>query len=463
MFSKKKLTEVQNQGVERAEKILKKYIGAYLYDVTGFGKSIQAMELACNKTKDNGRILYICPAAAAPQIKEYWETEMSPGRRILIIEPYSQIVKPHTFKALMQGNYDFAVIDEAHRVKGLMTTNNKHTLQFFQEKDFSILTAQKKKYVLQAYATFAILNRCKSFFFMSATPLVNSLLDLYPFLRMCKHPLAAHGMYAYLDRWSEKVTRTPFGTKWEGLKDEKLFAKALSDIAFGREHKDETDPNLKVPEPDEFFAEFPLPEEIRLGDSYIENKLLEIGLDINQISPKKLSNLIGEVPGFESLSRFREAQGFAKVPKVVNYVKRLYKDKRSNQKIILWCYHKQVARKYSEELKALKMPNVLITGDILPKKRLDVVKYVNTLDKCVAIVTLSAASENFNFNTFFHAVWAEYDWTKKTLDQSKGRILRKGMKKKSTFHFLLFDSGVESRLWEIVLSKTKMIKGALSL
>jgi hypothetical protein len=460
MFAKK-ISDTQFLGVLLAEKIFKKYKGAMNYDVTGFGKSVQGLELACRSTSDTGRILYICPAGAAPDVKEYWNDGLTgTKKRVLIIQPYSQIVNPHLFKSLMAGEYDFCVVDEAHRVKGLI--GKKDTLHFFNEKHLSIAHAKDKKYVLQAYAVFALLRRCKQFFFMTATPLVNALSDIYPFLRMIDHPLVQHGYYNYLDTWSETVTRTPFGTKWEGLKNEKAFAKALSDCAFGRLHKDEKDPKLRVPEPLEFFEEIPLPEELVLCDKYIENKLEELGIDILEMGPKKLSKLLGELPGFESLSRFREAQGFAKIPITVDYVKRLYKHKASKGKIILWCYHKEVARKFQEELKSLGIPTLMFTSNITSSKRAAFVKHANSLDKCVLIGT-KAMSENFNLHTFFHAVWSEYDYTKKTLDQQKGRILRKGMQDPSSFHFLKFDRGVEDRIWELVLSKTKMIKGALSL
>lgn len=456
---KDKLTEIQLDGVSRCEKTLEKYKGVYLYDVTGFGKSNQAMELACRMTKPNEKILFICPAGTIPQVKDYWKS-FDTEKRILICEGYTGVINPHVFKSLMQGDYDFAIVDEAHRVKGLMGKTD--ALNFYQLETFSIAHAKAKKYVLQAYATFALLTRCKKFLFMSATPIVNSLSDLYPFLRMVKHPLVYDGYYAYLDRWSKKKIKTPFGTKWEGLKNPEAFALALSDVAFGRQHKDETNPDLKVPEPESFHEEIPLPDELVLGDKYIENKIAEMGLDIATMKPRELSRILSEVPGFETLARFREAQGFAKVPFGVSYIKRLYKDKRCAGKIIVWCYHKEVVRKVAEELKKLKIPTICITGEIPSSKRVALVKHANELEKCVVVAT-TALSESYNMNAFYDAVWLEYDWTKKTQDQQKGRILRKGMKKQSRFHFLTFNSGVESRLWEIITSKTEMIKGALEL
>jgi len=455
-----KISETQLENVVFAEKVLNKYKGAMNKDVTGFGKSNQGFELACRQTLDTGRILYICAAGAAAQVLEDWNKEVQrKGKRRLLIEPYSQIINPHIFKTLMQGEYDFIIVDEAHRVKGLM--KKKDTLNFFNLKTFSIAHAEDKDYVLQAYAVFALLTRCKNFFFMTATPIVGAITDIYPFLKAINHPLTKYGYYNYLDEWSAKKETTPFGTKWSGLRNKKAFAKALSDCIFGKKHSDEKDPKLRVPDPDEYFEDIPLPEELKLCDSYIEAKLGELGIDIASVSPKRLAKLLGEVPGFEALSRFREAQGFAKVPFILDYLVRLYKDPRSKGKIILFCYHKEVVRKYAEELKLLGIPYLAITGKVPTSKRLEFVKRANAMQKGVVLGT-TAISENFNFNTYFHSLWAEYDWTKKTLNQQRGRNLRKGMAKAS-HHFPRFETGVERRIWELILEKSDIIEGAFGI
>ena len=141
----------QLQAVTSAQKILNTYNGVFLADVVGLGKTFISALLA---QKLIGRILVICP----PVLKDYWhETFRDFGVRMFDVESQGKL--DHIIRKGTQ--YDYVFVDEAHRFRneGTQGYEKLHQICF------------GKKVIL-----------------VSATPLNNTIDDIYSQLKLFQVP-----------------------------------------------------------------------------------------------------------------------------------------------------------------------------------------------------------------------------------------------------------------------------------
>ncbi len=142
----------QNQAAIQAKKILETYNGVFLADVVGLGKTfITALLLQ----QLNGRTLIVCP----PVLKDYWDNSLRDfGIRSFTVESLGKlesIIKKGVEK------YDYIVVDEAHRFR------NENT---------------------QSYANLLDICRGKKVILVTATPLNNTVDDIFAQLKLFQAP-----------------------------------------------------------------------------------------------------------------------------------------------------------------------------------------------------------------------------------------------------------------------------------
>jgi superfamily II DNA or RNA helicase/HKD family nuclease len=144
--------DYQQQAVISAKKILDAYNGVFLSDVVGLGKTFISALLA---QQLKGKILIICP----PVLKQYWEDTFFEfgvrGFKVESIGKLDTIIKEGAQK------YDYIFIDEAHRFRNEVTQG--------YEKLHQICFG--KKVIL-----------------VSATPLNNTVEDIYSQLKLFQVP-----------------------------------------------------------------------------------------------------------------------------------------------------------------------------------------------------------------------------------------------------------------------------------
>ncbi|MCO5936889.1 SNF2-related protein [Mucilaginibacter sp. RB4R14] len=142
----------QNQAAIQAKKILDMYNGVFLADVVGLGKTfITALLLQ----QIQGRTLVICP----PVLKEYWKDSLFDfGIRSFEVESLGKLEH-----LLVKGieKYDYIVVDEAHRFR------NEGT---------------------QSYANLLDICRGKKVILVTATPLNNTVDDIFAQLKLFQPP-----------------------------------------------------------------------------------------------------------------------------------------------------------------------------------------------------------------------------------------------------------------------------------
>lgn len=142
----------QSQAAIQAKKILDTYNGVFLADVVGLGKTfITALLLQ----QIQGKTLVVCP----PVLKDYWKDSLFEfGIRSFEVESLGKL--EHIIKKGLD-RYDYVVIDEAHRFR------NENT---------------------QSYANLLDICRGKKVILVTATPLNNTVDDIFAQLKLFQAP-----------------------------------------------------------------------------------------------------------------------------------------------------------------------------------------------------------------------------------------------------------------------------------
>jgi superfamily II DNA or RNA helicase len=143
--------QYQEQAVIQALKKLEEYNGVFLADVVGLGKTFIAAQLL---QQIRGRILVICP----PVIQDYWKESLLEFRVPAVVESLGKL--EHIINKGI-GRYDYVVVDEAHRFRNEAT---------------------------QSYADLLDICRGKKVILVSATPLNNTIDDIFSQLKLFQMP-----------------------------------------------------------------------------------------------------------------------------------------------------------------------------------------------------------------------------------------------------------------------------------
>ncbi|AJY69831.1 helicase [Geobacter sulfurreducens] len=143
--------QYQQQAVQQAIKKLNEHNGVFLADVVGLGKTFIAAQLL---QQLKGRILVICP----PVLKSYWEESLHDFRVPARVESLGKLDKVIRFGL---DRFDYVVVDEAHRFRNEAT---------------------------RSYADLLDICRGKKIILVTATPLNNTIDDIFAQLKLFQAP-----------------------------------------------------------------------------------------------------------------------------------------------------------------------------------------------------------------------------------------------------------------------------------
>ncbi len=141
----------QKQAVQQAIKKLNEHNGVFLADVVGLGKTFIAAQLL---QQLKGRILVICP----PVLKNYWEESLHDFRVPARVESLGKL--EHVIRFGLD-RFDYVVVDEAHRFRNEAT---------------------------RSYADLLDICRGKKVILVTATPLNNTIDDIFAQLKLFQAP-----------------------------------------------------------------------------------------------------------------------------------------------------------------------------------------------------------------------------------------------------------------------------------
>lgn len=143
--------DYQEQAVRQAIKKLDEYNGVFLADVVGLGKTFIAAQLL---QQLRGKILVICP----PVLQDYWEQSLMDFRVPAKVESLGKL--EHIIRKGVD-RWDYIVVDEAHRFRNEAT---------------------------QGFADLLDICRGKKVILVTATPLNNTIDDIFAQLKLFQAP-----------------------------------------------------------------------------------------------------------------------------------------------------------------------------------------------------------------------------------------------------------------------------------
>lgn len=151
----------------------------------------------------------------------------------------------------------------------------------------------------------------------------------------------------------------------------------------------------------------------------------------------------------------RQATGIAKAPYVADFV-RLLVD--SGEKVVLYCWHREVYSILAERLKDLGI--VFFTGsESQAQKEVAKMSFVHGGARVLCMSLRSGAGLDGLQGSCRMVVFGELDWSPGVHEQAIGRVHRDGQKEKVTAYFLVTDSGSDPVVADALGIKRGQIAG----
>jgi len=186
------VTDFQKHGIWRARKILAKYGGAMIADGVGLGKTFTAGEIIREYRDRRQRVLLICPASLRDTT---WERFLHDYQLFVESLSYEELAndkqlggeKAHLKSSLEE--YALVVVDEAHNYRNPDTAKRAAVLR-------RLLSGKRRDVLL-----------------LTATPVNNSLWDLYHLLRYFMKQdawLSDRGVLSIRERFERAMREDPF-------------------------------------------------------------------------------------------------------------------------------------------------------------------------------------------------------------------------------------------------------------
>lgn len=370
----------------------------YLANVMGLGKTVVACVALSKIAPASAQLsgLIICPA----NIKDGYDDEATawkqqlirwscvwrddiqvitsgadyPGAPIVIVNPEMLVRSQPLQRALARRTFDFCIVDEAHRLKGL---NSKIT-------DLVLCGGAK-----------ALIARAKYKWLMSGSAMPNRAIELFPAIRA----LAPDLIKPYITR--DDYARYFCGGFFDGHEV----------TASGTTNESELADRLKPFMRRRLHAENALPPVFER----------DVSIDIGDI-PLDDSNT--------TLATLRKYIGDAKIPHTVAFVKDTFqvdKDKRVPDKIIIFTYHQSVTLDLVKQLSQYHA--VSYFGGISAKQKAANLKTFKTDYRCrVLVAQMGSAGEGIDGLQLVCSdiIYAEEDWTEEYVGQQIARVHRRG-------------------------------------
>ena len=186
------ITTFQKHGVWRARKILAKYGGVMVADGVGLGKTYTAGEIIRDYRDRRQRVLLICPASLRDTT---WARFLNDHQLLVECLSYEELANDaqlggeHSHLQNHLDDYSLVVVDEAHNYRNPDTSKRAAILR-------RLLAGRRRDLLL-----------------LTATPVNNSLWDLYHLLRFFMKQdawLSDRGVLSIRERFEHAMRQDPF-------------------------------------------------------------------------------------------------------------------------------------------------------------------------------------------------------------------------------------------------------------
>lgn len=389
---------------------------ALLADEMRVGKTLTAIEAA--RLTGARRTLVICPAIArynwAENIREHLSVEPQIAlRRADRPECDAVITSYDLAEATTTGIWDLVILDESHYLRRC--------------------DAGRTKFIL---GKGGLVHRAARVWFLSGTPAVNHYGELWQMLYVCgvcKLDYPAFVCKFCQGRWDPQR-----GFQITGSKNHEVLRAMMKDFMLRRKFKDIA-PHLPAIEFTDYAVE--LPRDAHSLDSPELREALQ--------APDPMAALEAAAPAHASLRRLI---GLAKVEQVTELVKARLET--SNEKIVLFTYHRQVLEKLTQNLSAHGA--VGIAGGMAPTVRNAVLRRFRHDPRCQVFVgQIVAAGTNIDLSSASIAYFVESSWVPGENAQAAMRLQNMNQTRKVSACFIGMTGSIDQHIQRVVRRKTR--------
>lgn len=429
-------------------------IGATLVaDDMGLGKTIEAIGF-CNITKPK-RVLIICPASAKINWYREWKNwttlnltvgvasgAVCPLTEVIIIN--YDILKRH-HEALHSFTWDVLIVDECHMLKNKKSQRTKEVFGGVKiTKTFKL-----DRWLQTREKIPAITARYKAF--LTGTPVENRPLEIYHIIKY----LLPYG-------WKDERKfgfrycggrQTDFGMDFSGSSNTEELQRLLRSTVMLRRLKSDV------------LSELP-PKTRQI-----------IQIDVNGVSKKltaekKIMNMMGiksdrefdaaafllggrmKIP-FELLSIMRKEAAIAKLPAAIKHIKEMGE---TQDKIIVFCHHKEVMKGLRE---AFEGEYVFIDGSTNMKNRQKAIDSFQDGPVKYFFGNLIAAGIAITLTAAKLVIFVEIDWVPGKVTQAEDRAHRIGQLDNVLVQHLVLRGSIEVNMVQAIVEKQIIIEQVL--
>jgi SWI/SNF-related matrix-associated actin-dependent regulator 1 of chromatin subfamily A len=468
--------DFQKAFVEFADK--KKYV--LLADEMGLGKTVQAA--AYINYKQPKYILVVCPAF----LKWNWYKEL----QIWLV---NEKLKRNTFILDTKKLLSFLSLLESESLAGLIGIINYDILQNFVEemekRDFNfvfdLIIWDESHYIKnlkakRTKAAFRLLGTRE--IFMTGTPILNRPDEVFSFLvKAGIYSKSVKDYWRFAYKYCE-VEENRFGKKIVGVKDIKGLRRLLSSFMIRRTKKEVLN---QLPEKQRILVRFN-PESLvkyleletelfemrergllRVSQSEQEEKIQEMRRNdrFKELSfeewlteyKKQCSEFFDGSFHYDgsTLAKLRHLIGLEKVKFAVDFVKNILE---SEDKVVIMCWHNDVAWYIKEELNKAGIKTLILYGLQNPEERQRVVEEFQKNPEVKAVsCTIKSAGVGLTLIAASTMVFVEQSYVPADILQAEDRIHRIGQEKGVKIYHLVFSSSVDERVVETLNTKINMI------
>lgn len=429
----KQLKDFQKTGVQ----FMTSQKTALLADDMGLGKTVQAA-VAIRELKSK-RTLVLTLAT----LKLNWERELKswirddlkcqvvlhvadkidPNADVIICN-YDLVIYKEIRKQLRELQYDVVILDEAHVLSNGETKRTKAVY----DSQYGIIRSAKRVYPL------------------TGTPVRNRPKDFYTMLKvLAPHCIEPYLSYeAYAQRYCGAYYDSYGALNDKGASNIEELAEKIKPFMI-RRTKDEV---LKELPP---LIEKTIPLELTPEIEQVLNNEQELYENSNEYSEN--SEL-----GIQATTR--RLLGLAKLPQIISYVRSLL---LSQQKIVIFAYHREVIDRLRKELKGYGVRAV--AGGLTARlKQMEVDLFVSDSTSRIFVGQYTAAGFGVDGlqKVASHVVFAEIDWVPGNIEQARDRIRRIGQVNPVIAHYLIVPNTLEDNMLQAVINKKKVIDKLIS-
>lgn len=411
---------------------------SFLADDVGLGKTIQA--IICHNAMGSKKTLIICP----PFLCENWLSELEnwlkplthvhvlrkksdtiekEGYGILVV-PDSIVFDKEILKQLREMEFNFCIVDEAHRFKNANTRRTR-----------AVLGTEKVP---------GIIRRAGKVVLMSATPLDNKPIQLWPLIYFtCPAAIGYMNEFEFGQRFCG-ARWNGYGWDYKGAENlEELRDRLFSSFMLRREGIGKQDPLLSM-----------------LVLSPTSNIKKAISQDFEKFgSVKSYAELDCIEPG--EIATRRQELSLEKLKSTMDYIENHF-DTNPDRKLVVFAIHKEFIRQLA--LKFKKLMPATITGDTPTRSRQSIVDdFLDTPSRKLLIGNIQAMGVGLNIQrNVCDVAIVELPWLMTDIVQAVGRVNRRGQKDQVRVKFLVWKNSLDELFVKSLLKKKEIFNTVIA-